>query len=73
MPVSTRKLLASAPAADGTVSWKVPGWEVIDGAVAADNADDYWAIVVRATNVNGASRFVIAKHGNGIDCYDCTY
>ena len=73
LPVSIRKLVASAPAVDGTVSWKVPGWEIIGGAVAQDKADDYWAIVVRATNADGSSRFVIAKDGNGVNCYDCTY
>ena len=73
LPASIRKLVASAPAGDGMVSWKVPGWEIIGGAVGMDKQDEYWAIVVRATNANGASRFVIAKDGNGVDCYDCTY
>ncbi len=27
LPASIRKLVTSAPAADGTVSWSVPGWE----------------------------------------------
>jgi murein DD-endopeptidase MepM/ murein hydrolase activator NlpD len=73
LPVSSRKLVASAPAADGMVSWTVPGWEVIGGPVAQDSVDSYWAIVVRAVNANGASRFVIAKGGNGVICNDCTY
>ena len=73
LPASSRKLVASAPAADGTTSWTVPGWEVIGGPVAQDSTDSYWAVVVRAVNANGASRFVIADGGNGVVCNDCTY
>lgn len=73
LPTSNRQRVASAPAGDGSVSWMVPGWEILGGPVAVDGEVQYWGVVVRAVNANGASRFVIARDGNGETCFDCTY
>ena len=73
LPSSIRRLEASAPAGDGSVSWTVPGWEIIGGAVALDGSHELYGIAVRAVNANGASRFVLAKNGIGSWCKDCTY
>ncbi len=72
LPSSIRTLVASAPAADGSVSWMVPGWEVDYGPVALDGDVEYWGVVVRAVNARGKSDFVIATNGNGEFCEDCT-
>ena len=73
LPSSIRKLVASAAAGTGSVSWMVPGWEVDYGPVALDGDIEYWAVVVRAVNARGKSDFVIAINGNGSFCSDCTY
>jgi hypothetical protein len=73
LPASIRQRVASAPAGDGSVAWMVPGWEILGGPVAVDGEVQYWGVVVRAVNANGASRFVIARNGNGEACFDCTY
>lgn len=72
LPGSIRTLVASAPAGVGSVSWRVPAWEVDYGPVALDGRTEYWAIVVRAVNSRGASDWVIAINGNGYFCSDCT-
>jgi|GEM_PF-3473103 len=73
LPAAIRQRVATAPAGDESVSWMVPGWEVLGGPVAADGRLQYWGVVVRAVNANGASRFVIARDGSGVTCFDCTY
>ncbi len=74
LPASIRRLQARAPAGDGSVSWTVPGWEVIGGGVGLDSRGRaLYGIAVRAVNSNGASPFVLAKGGIGEWCKDCTY
>jgi hypothetical protein len=73
LPPSILRRVATAPAGAGTASWEWPGWEILGGAVATDGEDAYYGIVVRAVNERGASRFVIARNGNGWACSDCVY
>ncbi len=79
VPPSARKLIARAPASDGTVSWTGPAWlDVISSdtggprsqAIGVDRHDDdiYFAIVVAATNEVGHSKFIIADAGTW--CFD---
>ncbi len=74
LPKSILELQATAPASNGSVSWLAQGWGEIGGPIGLDKAGkDVWAIVVRAVNAAGASRFVIARNGNGWTCSDCVY
>lgn len=74
LPSSILELQAQAPAGDGSASWLAQGWEEIGGPVAQDkDGRAVWGIVVRAVNSHGASRFVIAKGGNGWACSGCVY
>ena len=79
VPTSTRKLIAQAPASKGTVSWTGPAWlDNIDVATTGPRSeaigvdrhgdDIYFAIIVRASNEVGDSKFVIADVGTW--CYD---
>ncbi len=72
LPASIRKLIASAPAARGRVSWTWPNWENIGGAVMAHGDTTYESIVVAAYNLDGThSKFIIATTGEY--CSGCTY
>jgi hypothetical protein len=79
VPPDTRKLIARAPASDGTVSWTRPAWlDVVSTdiggrryqAIGVDRHgnDIFFAIVVAASNEVGHSKFIIADAGTW--CYD---
>lgn len=79
VPPSVRKLIAQAQASDGMVSWTGPAWLDVTQrdtggptyqAIGVDRHGDdiFFAIVVRASNEVGNSKFIIADAGTW--CYD---
>ncbi len=74
LPPRIRGLAASAPSAQGSVFWTVPGWEDIGGAIAVNAQNEpVYGIAVRALNASGASPFVLARKGVATYCTGCTY
>ncbi len=71
LPSADLKLIAKAPAEQGSVSWVWPSTELLGEAFDADGHQAYYAIVIAAYNAAGPSRFVIV--GTGSSCKDCVY
>lgn len=79
VPGAVRRLIASAPASAGLVSWTRPAWldnvQVASGDPASrafgvdrDGDDIYFGILVAAYDAGGRSTFVVADAGGW--CYD---
>ena len=64
LPASVRKLLATAPASDGVVSWTWTGTFDCDEGMAYDPRGlAYYAVVLAAYSTSGHSTFAIAEPG----------
>jgi hypothetical protein len=71
LPIGTLKLIARAPASNGSISWTWPTPEVLGGALASDGTTDYYAFLVGAYSIGGQSRLVIVKSATA--CPGCVY
>ena len=70
LPASALTLVASAPAAQGRVSWTWPSWGNIGQALAVHGSDTYYAFVVGAYTAAGHSKLMIAATAGA--CSTCT-
>lgn len=61
LPAKIRTRLASSPAESGSASWDWPDIDADGPFVGYDGATVYFAVVLRAVNAAGASRFVVLQ------------
>ena len=71
LPARIRTRLASAAAEAGSASWDWPNLDADGPFIAWDGKDAYFALVVRAVNAAGASRFVVVHSVFACDPQDC--
>jgi hypothetical protein len=70
LPDKALTLVATAPAAQGRVSWTWPSWGNIGQALAVHGSDTYYAFVVGAYTTAGHSKMIIAATAGA--CSTCT-
>lgn len=70
LTADVERLVASAPAAAGRVTWSWPGWGDIGAALATYKGEDFYAFVIGGNNAAGNSPlYIMASSGY---CPTCT-
>ena len=72
LPASAQHVILRTPASAGSVSVSWPGREgESDGSLFWDGTNEYWAILVGASNSAGSSKYTIAASASW--CGGCTF
>jgi hypothetical protein len=72
-PASALVFIGSAPAADGSLTFKAAAEDTMGPILFTYGSHYVGAIVIRATNGKAVSGWVVPKNGTASDCYGCTY
>jgi hypothetical protein len=70
LTADVERLVATAPAADGRVTWSWPGWGDIGAALGTYNGEDFYAFVIGGNNAAGNSPLYIMA--TSAYCPTCT-